>query len=636
MDEPAEFTVSASACTVAAGAVYELPVPLQRGGSFLVYRWEEKSALPVRFTVQTDEGRTLVDEVQATSSGSLCVTQGSRLSLRWDNSGAWLNALSVGYSVQVLPDCAVQSTLRHRLLHAARHGLLGAAQECLDHGVPIDGTNEAGYTPLMLAVLGRHVATAELLLRRGASIAAHDRRGNRPLHLASLQRAPGVVRLLLDAGAERHARNHDGMTAAHIAAFTGGAEVVQLLITGPEGVFARDAHANTPLHLAASAGHTEVLPALLEHGLKRAGPNARGDTPLGCAVSGGHSGAVTALLQAGALGPAAAGDGTALLDEDGGAAARHDAPGIASIAGAEAEADDASSAEPRAATEELARCVARAAAAPHAEVLLVLLATAGEALGEACVSGLRAAPSTCLPPLVVAACWAGARLPVLRLLQAGASPDSEAGGCSALRAAAERGDAALVALLVRRGAMDGDGAAAAADDGPPSAVGGGAGGEVEAGGEEGGSAMQAAVRGGHTAVVGALLDARRDGSEGRQALLLAAAAGRTGLLLCLLERGVPLDGHDSQGRSALHRAAAAGHTMTALALLRKGCSAAASDGSGTSAVHAAILAGHRTTALALLRDASLDDAAGLLRVGCSPRKRCGVATFGDSGGEVAN
>ena len=38
-------------------------------------------------------------------------------------------------------------------------------------------------------------------------------------------------------------------------------------------------------------------------------------------------------------------------------------------------------------------------------------------------------------------------------------------------------------------------------------------------------------------------------------------------------------------------------------------------------VHAAILAGHRTTALALLRDASLDDAAGLLRVGCSPRKR---------------
>ena len=46
-----------------------------------------------------------------------------------------------------------------------------------------------------------------------------------------------------------------------------------------------------------------------------------------------------------------------------------------------------------------------------------------------------------------------------------------------------------------------------------------------------GSAMQAAVRGGHTAAVRALLGARHAGPEGVQALLLAAASGRTGTLL---------------------------------------------------------------------------------------------------------
>ena len=61
---------------------------------------------------------------------------------------------------------------------------------------------------------------------------------------------------------------------------------------------------------------------------------------------------------------------------------------------------------------------------------------------------------------------------------------------------------------------------------------GGEGGEGgDKGGGESGSAMRAAVRGGHTAAVRALLGARHAGPEGVQALLLAAASGRTGTLL---------------------------------------------------------------------------------------------------------
>jgi ankyrin repeat protein len=281
------FTVSTSERLIDPGTVYELPVPLSDpSGGFLVYSWEEKSGEAVRFTVRTDGGRTLLDEVQVRSEGRLCVSESSRLSLCWDNAGAWLKTLNVRYSVKVVSDRGVQNTLRTRLLHAARHGLLSAVEECLDHGVPIEGTNEAGYTPLILAVLGRRQPSVELLLRRGASVATCDRRGNSPLHLASLQRVPGVVRLLLDAKADSLARNQDGMTAAHIAAFTDNAEAAWMVVACAEEAFARDAHANTPLHLAASAGHLAVLPPLLGHGM-RAGPNRRGETPLECAARAG-------------------------------------------------------------------------------------------------------------------------------------------------------------------------------------------------------------------------------------------------------------------------------------------------------------------------------------------------------------
>ena len=144
---------SATECVVEAGSSYELPVPLtDPDGCFLVYQYTEKSGEPVHFTVKTDTGRILLDEALARSSGRLHVAQAARLTLCWDNSSAWLNALSIGYSVKVVSDRGVLNTLRTRLLYAARHGPFSVAQECLDRGVPVDCVDEAGYTPLMLSI----------------------------------------------------------------------------------------------------------------------------------------------------------------------------------------------------------------------------------------------------------------------------------------------------------------------------------------------------------------------------------------------------------------------------------------------------------------------------------------------------
>ena len=308
-------------------------------------------------------------------------------------------------------------------------------------------------------------------------------------------------------------------------------------------------------------------------------------------MGAGHTEVVAALLAAGAL----------------------DLPTEAEAAAAAAQAAAADGGG-EAPGDELARCVTRAAAgarreaAKHGEVALLLLGFGeGEADSAACVRGLRAAPPASLGGLLVAACGAGATLPVLRLLQADASPDSAVGGRTALSSAAEHGHAATVSLLVRRGAVVAE-AAVSGDCGTP--VGSVAGGE---------SAMAAAVRAGHTPAVRALVGAHHEEREGRDALLLAAAAGRTGMALVLLESGVPIDARDERGRGALHHAAASGHTMTALALLRKGCSPATLDNDGTSAAHAAVLAGYKETALAMLRAAPPDDALALLSSG-SPAK----------------
>ena len=187
------LTFSATERVVEAGGRWELPVPLtDSDGCFLLFQYAEKGGEMIRFTVKTDSGRMLLDETRAQSSGRLHVAQASRLTLSWDNSNAWLNSVSVGYNVRIVSDRGVEHTLRLRLLHAARNGQDVLTKECLDRGVPVDSTDEAGYTALMLAVLGRQQLTAELLLQRGASLAAHDRRGNSPLHLASLQQESGA------------------------------------------------------------------------------------------------------------------------------------------------------------------------------------------------------------------------------------------------------------------------------------------------------------------------------------------------------------------------------------------------------------------------------------------------------------
>ena len=263
-DEPLEqLTFSATEAIVDAGGSYELPVPTDPvDGSFLIYHYDEKSGDGIRFTVTTDAGRELVDELQARSNEQILVTGATRCTLRWDNTDAWLTPKAISYSVKIVSAGCVQAKLEERLLHASEHGPLSVLRECLGRGLSIECTSKDGHTPLMRAALasGLHRGeTAKLLLEARASTHAIDRHGNTPLHLCALGGNRTTLALLVERGAELHALNAEGASPLHLAAFTGRADAVEYMLGARADPNVADARSNGALHLASAAGHTACV-----------------------------------------------------------------------------------------------------------------------------------------------------------------------------------------------------------------------------------------------------------------------------------------------------------------------------------------------------------------------------------------
>ncbi|WP_207456631.1 ankyrin repeat domain-containing protein [Herbiconiux sp. SYSU D00978] len=84
----------------------------------------------------------------------------------------------------------------------ARNGDVDALSAALDRGVPVDLTNSAGDTALILAAYHTHEPLVRLLLDRGADHARANDRGQTALAAAVFRRNAPIVELLLDAGAD--------------------------------------------------------------------------------------------------------------------------------------------------------------------------------------------------------------------------------------------------------------------------------------------------------------------------------------------------------------------------------------------------------------------------------------------------
>ena len=115
------------------------------------------------------------------------------------------------------------------LFKAAKNGDEGAVIKLLASDVNVDADDELGWSPLMYAAAGGHLAIAKLLLGKRCRVNAADRFGWTALMLAAANGHPNIVRLLLDKGADKDARNVYGETAAMKAKVSGNHQVMRLM-----------------------------------------------------------------------------------------------------------------------------------------------------------------------------------------------------------------------------------------------------------------------------------------------------------------------------------------------------------------------------------------------------------------------
>ncbi|MGI2298458.1 ankyrin repeat domain-containing protein [Candidatus Cardinium hertigii] len=139
--------------------------------------------------------------------------------------------------------------------------------------------NEAGNTPLHLAVIDNNLENLETLLREPATnVNARNASGNTPLHLAVAYRRLSIVqRLLIIPGIDLNVINNIGSTPLDV--------VLNRVLFTFNYHNAGNEVGNTPLHLAVIDNNLVSVESLLsEPGTNVNARNASGNTPLHLAV----------------------------------------------------------------------------------------------------------------------------------------------------------------------------------------------------------------------------------------------------------------------------------------------------------------------------------------------------------------
>jgi ankyrin repeat protein len=117
-------------------------------------------------------------------------------------------------------------TFLRSMFDLARAGDTDRLVEAIDAGVPVNLTNEAGDSLLVLAAYHDHPDTVRVLLERGADTARVNDRGQTALGAAVFRRSERGVKHLLAAGADPA---HGPRSALDIARFFDLPDMLALL-----------------------------------------------------------------------------------------------------------------------------------------------------------------------------------------------------------------------------------------------------------------------------------------------------------------------------------------------------------------------------------------------------------------------
>lgn len=172
-----------------------------------------------------------------------------------------------------------------------------ALQLLLEHGVPPDAEDDAGWTALDVAAEHNRVAAMQMLLHAGADVNGKGSSGCPPLVLAAHAGAREGTALLLAAGAAIDSRDAYGATALQAAAVGAHVSTLKMLLQMGAPTDSVDDAGRSAAHYAARAGSVPSLRALRRAGVDLRSRTSFGWTPLHVAANHSHPGAISTLLQ---------------------------------------------------------------------------------------------------------------------------------------------------------------------------------------------------------------------------------------------------------------------------------------------------------------------------------------------------
>lgn len=146
---------------------------------------------------------------------------------------------------------------------AAKNGYNTIVERLLRLDASLVLKDARGFTPLMAAINAEQVASVRQILgrmslKKAAVDSQRDDAGRTPLHIAVSRWNVVLADALLDAGADINARTPEGDTPLHVAAALGRADITRFLLRKNADVLAANTLGATPLDLAVENGNNEI------------------------------------------------------------------------------------------------------------------------------------------------------------------------------------------------------------------------------------------------------------------------------------------------------------------------------------------------------------------------------------------
>lgn len=184
-------------------------------------------------------------------------------------------------------------------MEAINDGNLKLVKHFLEKGADVNGLDDNGFTPLMMAASEDQPEIAQLLIDKGAKVNFVNEQGWTALTEAADEGAYATAKVLLNAGADAHLKIKNGNSPIRMAASEGHAQILQLLID-KGAKLSTITEGQPPLHAAAEEGQLEVVKMLLGMNADLGQGDENGRTPLMYAAEEGQLSVVQFLVEKGA------------------------------------------------------------------------------------------------------------------------------------------------------------------------------------------------------------------------------------------------------------------------------------------------------------------------------------------------